>query len=695
MKKTFDQLQAIRDVKKSQIEGFFAERLGDAEVLSKSEDVHTMFAELQAYEEDMGIKDHEPFNYKTERYDSIVAEHGAYLDDYLKIYGYYDIFLMDAENGHVVYTQAREGDLGANLTTGPLKKSHFAELWRKVIEADSPQFQDFEPYEPSAGAPAAFVGAPVKDQTGKTIAVVAMQVSLESINKIMQQRSGMGETGETYLVGSDKLMRSDSYLDSLNHSVIASFKDSAKGSVDTDASNAALEGKTGAEIVIDYNGNPVLSAYTPLKIGDTQWALMAEIDEAEIMKPIDAQIAVAIKVLIGVSILIAVIAFFIAASIANPVIKTVDVIKEIAKGDLTKELNIQRKDEIGVLADSMREMQAGLKKSSDLAEAVANGDLTIHIKPRSEKDTLGIAMEKMSNKLRDIVENVLNGISNVAAGSSELSETSNTIAAGATEQASSAEEASASMEQMAANINHNSENAQQTEQIALKAASDAEASGQAVAETLVAMNSIAEKISIIEEIARQTNMLALNAAIEAARAGEHGKGFAVVADAVRKLAERSQLAAAEIGNLSNSSVEVAQKAGTMLDEMVPSIRKNAELVQEITASSREQSVGADQINAALQQLEKVIQQNASHSEELAATSEELAAQSEMVQETMAFFKTGEEGSRDLHKSTKKKIETKESKVSVIQRPAAGNATNESEGVTLMMKDDLDKEFTKF
>jgi methyl-accepting chemotaxis protein len=193
------------------------------------------------------------------------------------------------------------------------------------------------------------------------------------------------------------------------------------------------------------------------------------------------------------------------------------------------------------------------------------------------------------------------------------------------------------MEQMASNIRQNTDNAMQTEKIAIKSSSDAKEGGKAVTETVAAMKQIATKISIIEEIARQTNLLALNAAIEAARAGEHGKGFAVVASEVRKLAERSQSAAGEISQLSTTSVAIAEQAGDMLNKMLPDIQKTAELVQEISASSKEQDTGADQINKAIQQLDQVIQQNAGAAEEMASTTEELSSQAEQLKATIAFF----------------------------------------------------------
>ncbi|MCP4754158.1 MAG: methyl-accepting chemotaxis protein [Proteobacteria bacterium] len=224
---------------------------------------------------------------------------------------------------------------------------------------------------------------------------------------------------------------------------------------------------------------------------------------------------------------------------------------------------------------------------------------------------------------------------NVAAASQGLSSTSEEISQGSSEQAAAAEEASSSMEEMASSIRQNADNALQTDKIAVKSAEGAKEGGVAVEQTVSAMKEIAEKISIVEEIARQTDLLALNAAIEAARAGDHGKGFAVVASEVRKLAERSRTAAAEISKLSNSSVEIAESAGEMFGRMAPDIQKTADLVQEISAASNEQKIGADQINSAIQQLEQVVQQNATGSEEMASTAEELSSQAEELKATIA------------------------------------------------------------
>ncbi len=330
---------------------------------------------------------------------------------------------------------------------------------------------------------------------------------------------------------------------------------------------------------------------------------------------------------------------FFVKSITHPVQRAVAAVETVAAGDLGVEIGeVTSEDEIGQLLNSMKAMVVNLKGLAGAAERISHGDLTGSVKALSEKDVLGTSLTNMLEKLNKVVADVKNASDNVAGGSQQLSAGSEQMSQGTTEQAASAEEASSSIEEMNATIKQNADNASQTEKIALKSAMDATESGKAVNETVSAMKDIASKTSIIEEIARQTNLLALNAAIEAARAGEHGKGFAVVASEVRKLAERSQSAAGEITKLSTTSVEVAEKAGQMLAKLVPDIHKTAELVQEITAASKEQTQGADQINAAIQQLNQVIQQNAGASEEMASTAEELSSQAEQLRDTIEFFK---------------------------------------------------------
>ena len=331
-------------------------------------------------------------------------------------------------------------------------------------------------------------------------------------------------------------------------------------------------------------------------------------------------------------------AYMITRSITGPVNQGVALAEEIAKGDFSTQLDLDRKDEIGQLAVALDRMVASLRRQANVAEQIADGDLMVTVEKSSENDQLGAALQNMVAKLREIIGQVTVAVENVSSGSQAMSASSEEMSQGASEQAASAEEASSSVEQMTANIRQNADNAQQTEKIAVQASSNAQEGDDAVNQTVGAMKEIAEKINIIEEISRQTNLLALNAAIEAARAGEHGKGFAVVAAEVRKLAERSQVAAGEINELSTNSVAVAEKAGDVLASLAPNIQKTAELVQEISAASREQDAGADQIAKSIQQLDAVIQQNASASEEMASTAEELSGQSEQLAEMITFFK---------------------------------------------------------
>lgn len=291
-------------------------------------------------------------------------------------------------------------------------------------------------------------------------------------------------------------------------------------------------------------------------------------------------------------------AWVITYSIAKPIRMGVEFAEKVAAGDLTQKLDVEQKDEVGQLA---------------------------------------LALQKMIAKLSEIVTDVKQASMNVSSGSSELSSSSETMSEGASEQAASAEEVSSAMQEIGDRIRRNTEHAMTTEGISLQVSKEMKVGNEAVGQTVRAMKDIADKISIIEEISRQTNLLALNAAIEAARAGEHGKGFAVVASEVRKLAERSQIAANEISQLSVSSVDTAEDAGQKLDALVPEIQKTVDLIQEIAAASKEQSNGVDQVSTAIEQLNDVVQQNAAAAEEMASTSEELSAQAVQLNDLMTYF----------------------------------------------------------
>ncbi|OPY59947.1 MAG: Methyl-accepting chemotaxis protein II [Syntrophorhabdaceae bacterium PtaU1.Bin034] len=368
----------------------------------------------------------------------------------------------------------------------------------------------------------------------------------------------------------------------------------------------------------------------------------------------------------------------------KPIDVTAFYIDSISKGDVPAKITDTYNGDFNEIRNNLNTLIDAMNQVTTVAEQIAGGDLTVTVKERSGEDKLMQALGRMVEGLTEVVGQIREATNQVTGGSQEMSSTAEQISQGATEQAASAEEASSSMEEMASTIRQNSDNAQQTEKIALKSADDAIASGRAVTETVGAMREIAGKISIIEEIARQTNLLALNAAIEAARAGEHGKGFAVVASEVRKLAERSQTAAGEISKLSASSVQVAEKAGEFLGKLVPDIKKTAELVQEITAASAEQNTGAEQVNKAIQQLDQVIQQNAGAAEQMSSMAEELSSQAEQLQSSIGFFKLA-------HQSEQKVVKVRKTVKSAVKAKGNGKAT---EGFNLAM-DDQDPEFERY
>jgi len=368
---------------------------------------------------------------------------------------------------------------------------------------------------------------------------------------------------------------------------------------------------------------------------------------------------------ITVFILAVIIALIIANSITKRIGEAIETIKAMANGDLTQQITVTNNDEIGDMINQFL---------------------------------------IMTDRLKDAIGVIFATSDSIGTSSSKIKESSKQTSLGATEQAASAEEVAASMEEMSANIQQNTENAQQTEKIAIQASEDIQEGNSAVAQTVDSMKTIAGKISIIEEIARQTNLLALNAAVEAARAGEHGKGFAVVAAEVRKLAERSQEAANEINDLTSSSLKISEKAGNLLEAIVPNIDKTARLVQEITAASKEQNSGAEQVNNALQELNNVVQRNASASEEIAHNADDLSNKGNQLKDAISFFKIDEAAIRKgvlatnsgSEKGVHQPISTPQT-ANTTETPQKASTTQENAGVEIKLdgNESIDDEYEKF
>lgn len=656
-----DQLISSRDVKASQIENYLNSAEKDISILSSSRDIYELFHSLQVYQELEEIaSENDNFGVDNIDYEGIWKERSENLLKFVDVLGYRDLLLVSADKGHIIYTVKKGAELGLNVKKNFDEKNPVSALWRKVVETKGLAFQDFTPYSYRDNSPRAFIGAPVLNLRGDVTSVVILELSGDVINDIMSQRSGLGETGETYLVGQNGLMRSNSYLDSVRYSVVSAFANPESNKANSIAINAALSNETGSRVIDNYLGHEVLSAYAPLKFEGVTWAIVAEQSREEAFASVSAiKWAIIFSVLITVVIIIA-IGFVLSRSITNPILKMTEIVNQLASGNVRKRTNIKRSDELGDMASSLDNFAEELETVfvSSLAK-ISEGDLTSNLTSKGQQDVITNALIKTNADLKSIVTDISGFTNSIVEQSNKVMLSSETILSNTASSEQSIQSISAAIVEVNEQVKITANTAKEADELGQKAQQSAMIGSDLVGKTVSAMNDIREAssnissiLSAIEDIANQTNLLALNAAIEAARAGEAGRGFAVVADEVRALAAQSTKAANETARLIEVVVEKTQvgaeisgNSSESLKEIVDSIEAVCNLMGNIAIASDEQARTIDDTSNNLNRIAAKNVETTSEAKEGASTSQKLTEMSSGLKGIVEKFSLSSESTK--------------------------------------------------
>ena len=631
----FNQLESVRSIKNSQISNYLSSLKASLQVLHDDPYASEAF---NAFDQAMASD-----GLNSEAWRQAENKYAIRFKKINKVNHWYDLFFVNLQ-GDIVFTAAKESDLGGNIPKSPLSKTSMGDVFKKAQKNGLAEISvsDFKPYPPSNNEPAAFMMTKLNDLSGTHIGYVALQFPLNKVNKIMRQRDGMGETGETYLVGEDKRMRSDSFLDPTGHSVIASFAgDVSNNGVDTDAVKAAFNGEIASRIIIDYNGNSVLSSFSTVDLGDFKWALIAEMDEAEAFETANTLINLSTGIVAAASVLISFIGILVAKNISGPIVQAVSIAQRVSSGDLTAKVVVTQSDELGLLQQAMHDMIAKLR------------NMVEHISSSADQQAAA------SQELSSITELTNTNVSRQHQATEQVATAINEMSTSIDEVTKSTSEASHAADTSTKLVHISAIAVNDTIEQILQLSDDITKSKTLIDEVQAGTKDIANILVTIKGIADQTNLLALNAAIEAARAGEQGRGFAVVADEVRNLAQNTQNSTVEIEKmiksleLNVSAATDSMIAGTTQAQLI--VDKTSEVTQslaeveasvsmisdmniQISTATQQQSTVARDINQQATEISNISVATGESTKEISSASDELAALAVDLTEQVQAFK---------------------------------------------------------